>query len=57
MTKGEKAAGAATEAHGMKPVALMFAVANAAVLAIFAGLVATGWIELGVTAVAATPAG
>ena len=57
MTTNEKAADAAKETHGMKPVALMFAVANAAVLAIFAGLVATGWIEFGVTAVAATPAG
>ena len=57
MTTNEKAADAAKETHGMKPVALMFAVANAAVLAIFVGLVATGWIEFGVTAVAATPAG
>ena len=45
------------ETHGMKPVAVMFAVANAAVLAIFVGLFATGWIELGASAVAATPAG
>ena len=45
------------DAHGMKPVAVVFAVANAAVLAVFIGLAATGWLEFGVDAVAATSAG
>ena len=43
-----------TERHGMKPVAVVFAIANAAVLAVFVGLLATGWVEFGSTAVAAT---
>ena len=49
--------GAEVETHGMKPVAVLFAVANAAVLAVFIGLAATGWVEFGVDAVAATSAG
>ena len=46
---------AGVERHGMKPVAVVFGMANMAVLAVFVGLVATGWLEFGVSAIAATP--
>ena len=47
----------AVEQHGMKPVAVVFAAANAAVLAVFGGLLASGWIEFGISAAQATGTG
>ena len=37
----------ATENHGMRPVAIAFAVANAAILGVFALLVVSGWLDVG----------
>ena len=36
-----------TNEHGMKPIAMAFMVGNAAVLAVFAMVVATGHLDLG----------
>ena len=47
---------APAEGNAMKPVATMFVIANVAVLAVFAALVATGWVDVGVAAVAAPSA-
>ena len=47
---------ATVEGNAMKPVATMFVIANVAVLAVFAALVATGWVDVGVAAVAAPSA-
>lgn len=35
--------------HGMRPVAIAFAIANAAILGVFALLVVTGWLDVGTT--------
>lgn len=37
------------EAHGMRPVAIAFALGNVAILGVFAWLVATGALEIGAT--------
>ena len=39
------------EAHGMRPIALAFLAGNAAVLAVFALVVATGHLDLGTPAI------
>ena len=46
---GGDTGGTTRDEHAMRPVAIAFAVANAAILGVFALLVVSGWLDVGTT--------